>query len=183
MEAKDIQMSGFTELFLRYRDKYIALANSYIHDLPVSEDIVVDAFTKFWASRETLQLTSSPEAYILAMVRNASLNHLRDKAIHDKAKKTILADLEALQSDDLQWLFGEDVERIFRSFLDTLPEDSRNIFQASRFDDLTYKQIAEKYGITQRKVKREISKVLHAIRIALKDYLPALVVIYPGLMS
>ena len=40
MEAKDIQMSGFTELFLRYRDKYIALANSYIHDLPVSEDIV-----------------------------------------------------------------------------------------------------------------------------------------------
>ena len=183
MEAKDGQKSDFTELFLKYRDKYISLANSYIHDYPISEDIVVEAFTKFWASRNSIQLTVSPEAYVLTMVRNSCLNYLRDKAIHDKAKKTILADLQALQSDNLQWLFEADVERIFRNFLDSLPEDSRNIFTASRFDNLTYKQIAEKYDVTPRKVKREISKVLRSIRDVLKDYLPALVVIYPGLMN
>ena len=44
---------------------------------------------------------------------------------------------------------------------------------ASRFDELTYQEIAERYGISQRKVKREIQNVLARMRVSLKDYLPA----------
>ena len=36
---------------------------------------------------------------------------------------------------------------------------------------MTYKEIAQKYGVSERKVKRDITKVLNILRIALKDYL------------
>ena len=63
---------------------------------------------------------------------------------------------------------------IFRKFLADLPEMSLNIFLSSRFEDLTYEEIARKYGVTPRKVKREIQKALEKLRGSLKDYLPVL---------
>lgn len=183
MQVSAISISDFSGLFLKYRDKYIAIANSYLHNLPVAEDIVADAFTKFWAQKDRLHVTSSPESYIMAIVRNSCLNYLRNDAIHNKAKRIMLADIEALESDDMKWLFEKDVEQIFRSFMDSLPDDRRNIFYSSRFDNLTYNEIAEKYGISPRKVKREISKTIEAIKSELKDYLPALIIIFPGILS
>lgn len=52
----------------------------------------------------------------------------------------------------------------------------------SRFEGLTYNEIAAKYNVTPRKVKRDIQKVLEKMRVSLKDYLPALLLIFPGLL-
>mgnify|MGYP004573198013 FL=1 len=71
-------------------------------------------------------------------------------------------------------IFSAEVEGIFRKFLADLPELSLNIFISSRFEDLTYEEIAQKYGVTPRKVKREIQKALEKLRASLKDYLPVL---------
>lgn len=56
--------------------------------------------------------------------------------------------------------------------------DNRDIFLSSRFENLTYNEIAEKYNITPRKVKREIQHVLEIMRTSLKDYLPLLILLY-----
>ena len=57
-----------------------------------------------------------------------------------------------------------------------MPEMTRQIFFSSRFEDLTYEEIAAKYNVSPRKVKREIQSVLSMMRKSLKDYLPALLV-------
>lgn len=81
-------------------------------------------------------------------------------------------------------MFRDLLTQIYNAFLWSLFQiESWGNFTLLFTDDLTYKQIAEKYNVTPRKVKREISKVLRSIRDVLKDYLPALVVIYPGLMN
>lgn len=79
-----------------------------------------------------------------------------------------------------QKIFCSDIERIFRDFLATMPEMTRNIFLDSRFGDMTYTEIAEKYGISQRKVKRDIQTVLANMRTSLKDYLPVIVILLQG---
>lgn len=172
MKAGDISSSDFARLFLKFKDKYVSIATSYIHDSAAAEDIVAESFTRFWDGRDEIELKGAPEAYIIAIVRNRCLNYLRDKALHEKAGQAMLADIEALENNDFQWLFDDDVEGIFHNFLQALPEERRNIFCASRFEGLTYNEIAIRYGITPRKVKREISAVLDAVRIGLKDYLP-----------
>ena len=58
-----------------------------------------------------------------------------------------------------------------------MSELSRNIFISSRFEDLTYEEIAAKYGVSPRKVKREIQKSLEILRVSLKDYLPLILAI------
>lgn len=119
-----ITSQEFAQLFLRYRDRFISIARSYIRDDVAAEDIVAESFTNFWDNRERVASGSMPEAYILQSVKN------------------------------------------------------RNIFLSSRFENLTYNEIAEKYGISPRKVKREMQHALEILRTSLKDYLPFIIILY-----
>lgn len=57
-----------------------------------------------------------------------------------------------------------------------MPKLTSDIF-SDRLNGKSYREIAEKYGITQRSVTYEISKVLAVLKTALEDYLPAFILI------
>lgn len=189
MTAKDITPNEFGRLFLKYREKFISIARSYTRDEVVAEDIVAESFTNFWDNREKIELQTLPEAYILQAVKNRCLNWLRDRAtkmriernMQDNACRAMMTEINVLDSTDMGLIFRSDIERIFRKRFESLPEMTRNIFLASRLDDMTYREIAEKYGISERKVKRDIQNVLSVMRHSLKDYLPSLAVFFSAL--
>ena len=170
MQIPDINPQDFGKLFMKYRDSYVVIARSYVRDLAVAEDIVSDCFAIFWDKRESIDLRTSPEAYILRAVKNRCLNWLRDNA--NLKIKSMLSEISVLESPGMADLFGSEVEAIFRDFLSEMSDLPRGIFLSSRFEDLTYDEIALKYNVTPRKVKREIQKALEKLRSCLKDYLP-----------
>lgn len=182
----EITSQEFGQLFLKYRDRFIAIARSYVRDEVAAEDIVAESFTVFWDSRKEIDIATVPEAYILQMVKNRCINYLRDKAnrlriqqkMHEDSYKAIMAEIGVLGKDELGLIFRSDIATIFKNLLDSIPESTRDIFLASRFENLTYNEIAEKYGVSPRKVKREIQHVLEIMRISLKDYLPLLLIVY-----
>lgn len=170
---------------MRYRDNFIAVARSYVRDEVVAEDIVAESFTNFWDSRSRIDIRTIPEAYILHMVKNRCLSYLRDRAnrmrilqqMHEDSYKAIMAEIGVLGKDETGLIFQSDIAAIFNKLLATVPDSTRDIFLASRFGNLTYNEIADKYGISPRKVKREIQHVLGIMRISLKDYLPVMVIL------
>ena len=185
MTGDQISAQEFGQLFMRYRDNFIAVARSYVRDEVVAEDIVAESFTNFWDSRSRIDIRTIPEAYILHMVKNRCLNYLRDKAnwlrirqqMHEDSYKAIMAEIGVLGKDETGLIFQSDIAAIFNKLLATVPDSTRDIFLASRFGNLTYNEIADKYGISPRKVKREIQRVLGIMRISLKDYLPVMVIL------
>ena len=185
MTGDQISAQEFGQLFMRYRDNFIAVARSYVRDEVVAEDIVAESFTNFWDSRSRIDIRTIPEAYILHMVKNRCLSYLRDKAnrmrilqqMHNDSYKAIMAEIGVLGKDETGLIFESDIAAIFQRLLATVPKSTRDIFLASRFDNLTYNEIAEKYGVSPRKVKREIQHVLGIMRISLKDYLPVMVIL------
>ena len=185
MTGDQISAQEFGQLFMRYRDNFIAVARSYVRDEVVAEDIVAESFTNFWDSRSRIDIRTIPEAYILHMVKNRCLSYLRDRAnrmrilqqMHEDSYKAIMAEIGVLGKDETGLIFESDIAAIFQRLLATVPKSTRDIFLASRFDNLTYNEIAEKYGVSPRKVKREIQHVLGIMRISLKDYLPVMVIL------
>lgn len=183
MKGREISAQEFGHIFVSYRDRFIAIAKSYIRDEVAAEDIVAESFTNFWDNREKIDISTAPEAYILQSVKNRCFNHLRDKAtrmriqqqMQDSSYAAIITEMNILSTDEIGLIFRSDIAGIFKKLLDTVPEMTRDIFCASRFENLTYAEISEKYGVSQRKVKREIQNVLEIMRHSLKDYLPVLI--------
>ena len=125
------------------------------------------------------------QAYILIIVRNKCLDWLRAQSLHAKIeqevyelrRRVLAADIRSLQAFNPEEIFSAEVAAIVRQSLDRLPELTREVFVARRFEELSYKEIAEKYGITVRRVEFELEKAVKQLRVALKDYLPVLLML------
>lgn len=178
MGENGISAREFGRIFLKYREKYIAIARSYVRDELAAEDIVSGCFVSFWENRKKIGPTESPHAYLLQSVKNRSVNWLRDNArrmkINEEQRQLTMSCINVMEKEELGPVFKAEIADIFRRLLERMPEMTRQIFCSSRFEDLTYEEIAAKYNVSPRKVKREIQTVLAMMRKSLKDYLPML---------
>ena len=120
------------------------------------------------------------EVLLITILKNNELNYLRHKAIHDAAienleeikNRELSIRISTLEACDPKEIFSDEVNRIIHKTLKNLPEQTHRIFEMSRFENKTVKEIAEETNITAKGVEYHITKALKVLRINLKDYLP-----------
>ncbi|MEG1700203.1 MAG: RNA polymerase sigma-70 factor [Alistipes sp.] len=180
----ELDLTAFNALFNTYQQRFVRFAGSYVYDYAVAEDLVMESFEVAWAHREVLSVETFP-AYTMTVIKNKCLNHLRAQKIRTRAGETITAHqgrvldlrISTLQACEPDELFGEEAQRLVNEALATLPERTREIFVRSRFQNQSYKQIAEQMETTVKSVEFEISKTMKVLRVALKDYLALLILL------
>ena len=188
-----MEMHEFDRLYGAYKPRFILIACSYLRDRSAAEDLVTDCFMHFWEKREEIvPTTENIPAYILGMVRHKCIDALRTRQqhlmtqqqIYQLEMRNIRENLAALEACDLaKILFRSEVEEIFHRRLAEMPELSAQIFIANRFENQTYQEIAQRYGISVRKVTREIQRCLKLLREDLGDYLPIAVLLFPHFLD
>lgn len=188
-----MEMHEFDRLYGEYKPRFILIACSYLRDRSAAEDLVTDCFMHFWKKREEIvPVTENIPAYILGMVRHKCIDALRTRQqhlmtqqqIYQLEMRNIRENLAALEECDLaKILFRSEVEEIFHRRLAEMPELSAQIFIANRFENQTYQEIAQRYGISVRKVTREIQRCLKLLREDLGDYLPVAILLFPHFLD
>lgn len=99
--------------------------------------------------------------------------------IQDRKEWQLQISLRSLESSEIEnSLFSNDVEKIIQRELAKMPELRRAIFSDSRFGLMTHKEISDKYQIPIRRVTWEITQALNTLKIALKDYMPAYMLLF-----
>lgn len=174
-----LDLAAFDRLFGEYRPRFIRFAVSYVTDAAVAEDLVMESFMAAWERRALLSEKSFPP-YVLVIVRNKCLNHLRSRQVRLRAEEDLnshrarLLELRVstLEACEPAQLFSDEARRLVDETLARLPERTREIFQRSRFRGESYKEIAASMGTTVKSVEFEVSKAMKSLRVSLRDYLP-----------
>lgn len=177
-----IGTNDFEYIYVEYKQRFIVIANAYIQNKALAEDLVTDSFMYFWENRETIRIEpSEAPAYILTTVRHKCIDALRERQlklrtqqnIYQRACRDIQVNLETLEECDLaKVLFSNEIEMIFRKSLADMPELSAQVFIAHRFEGQTYEEIARHYNLTVHQVTRRMQYCLKILRDDLGDYLP-----------
>jgi RNA polymerase sigma-70 factor (ECF subfamily) len=68
-----------------------------------------------------------------------------------------------------------ELESKISGIIESLPDRCREIFKLNRFEELKYKEIADKLGISIKTVEVQMSKALKTLRLGLKDYLKLII--------
>ena len=166
----------FDRLYSEYKSRFIVIAYALLRDKTLAEDLVTDSFLLLWEKRREIQLSQDEfPAYILGIVRHKCIDALRERQTHLQIQHQMY--LRGMRNIRTSLGLLEDCD------LSKVPELSAQIFIANRFEDQTYQQIAERYGISVRKVTREIQRCLHLLREDLGDYLPVVMLLFPNLLS
>ncbi|HJC27494.1 RNA polymerase sigma-70 factor [uncultured Alistipes sp.] len=173
---------SFEQLFHRYEQKLYRIAYSYLRDRDAARDVVHECFTSVWDHRANIE--TKVEAYLYQSVKNECLKYRRNrnlkKAVYEKIlmKERCVMDYytHTIESCNPDEVFSTEILEICRKQIEQMPELRRQIFMANKFEGMSYKEIADRNGITTRKVDYELQRAISSLRLSLKDYLTILAV-------
>jgi len=166
---------AFDFIFRKYYKALCAQANLYLHDLDLAQNLVQECFIKMWEGRKNVGEINNLSGYLSYMVRNRSIDHVR-KFKREFVMESANEDAGMVEPSDAALLSHEFEEKLVEA-LSMLPERCRVAFEYSRFEGLTYNEIAQKMGITGKAVEALMSRSLKILRVELKEYLPILLVL------
>lgn len=177
---ENTNIKTFNYLFTNYKGRLTHFAGTYVGDEMVAEDLVVESFMCYWENRKTLVDHSNVLAFIVTVVKNKCLDYLRkmrtrEEYIEYMQKNEIrklnlrIATLEAYNPEKI---FTDELQDLADKAQASLPQQTRDIFIRSRYDNQSHKEIAEELGVSTKTVEFHITKALKVLRVALKDYLP-----------
>jgi len=158
----------FEWLFSQWYGPLCRVALRMMRDKDAAEDIVQEVFVKFWHKRESLSPDLDAKAYLYKAVYNASLNYLKIQKRERRPEK--LPEAVASGSADGQMLHDETL-RAVETGIEELPPACKDVFLLSRYEELSYKEIAQTLDISVKTVEAHISKALRILR---KHLLPFL---------
>lgn len=158
---------AFETLYERHAQ---ALYLAAFKKLPVPhllEDLLQEVFISLYKKRASLGPVGNLRAYLYSALRNRILNELRNSLLHEQHHQQMDTPqaTEAVINYDLQLL-----EKRFGEALDRLSVRSREIFLLSRREHLSYKEIADRLGISVKAVEKHMSRSLQVMRHEFKDY-------------
>lgn len=178
IQSECINRTDFEALFNVHYSRLCAYAYNFLKEQEGSEEVTQEVFFKLWINRHNIRIESSMESYLYRAVRNASLNLIKHISIREKYKEYNQQEIEYSEHLESDPVNASELELKIRNSIDRLPEQRRKIFILSRYEQLKYKEIAAKLGISVKTVENQMGKALQFLRKELAEYLPLLALFF-----
>lgn len=156
--------AAFSELYVRYKDKLRYFCLSLLKSGEEADDIVQEIFIRIWESRSFINPDLSFSSFLYTLARNRILNHFRDADIDMKVKQILAlknpTEENVIESD---MIYAEYKNMLYEA-IETLSPQRKKIFNMSREENLSHKEIAALLGISVNTVQEHISESLRSIK-------------------
>ncbi|MGQ8335337.1 RNA polymerase sigma-70 factor [Sunxiuqinia sp. A32] len=163
---------AFKYFFDTYYDDLCNFVNSYLRDTTLSEDIVQNIFIYLWEKRKLLPSDCSIKSYLYTASKNKSLNFLRNQ----KSRNQILENFKIAGQNEFfeyssdQYMEFEELKTIIENAVNNLPAKCKTVYQLSRNEGLTNKEIAERLQISVKTVENQITIAIKKLKENLQPY-------------
>ena len=171
---------AFKSLFKKYGTRLYQFSLKYLKDKDDAEDLLNEVFLKIWEIRQSLKTDLSFQAYLFTI----AYNNIRQRFIKkSREEKYIWIFTEEYLGNSLK---DEDrldyysfIERI-NGIIDLLPPRRKEIFILSYKDELKNEEIAEKLGLSENFVRKQLSIARKFIvqKIKENDHFAGILLIY-----
>ncbi|MEM8586393.1 MAG: RNA polymerase sigma-70 factor [Bacteroidota bacterium] len=161
---------AFKQLFANNYQDVCRVIHRYIVDPGISEDLAQEVFIRLWNKRHDISIETNLPAYLRRMGVNEALAYLRKKTRFKADELPLHLPGKTAASADEQSDLHELQDRIAQA-LEKLPPRCRLVFELSRYEDLSNREIAEQLQLSIKTIENQMTKALKMLRSELADYL------------
>ncbi|OAM91036.1 RNA polymerase sigma factor [Termitidicoccus mucosus] len=159
-------------LMRKYYVHLCKLSQSLLRRSDLSEDAVSKVFISFWQRRKQIVLTSGARAYLFSAVARQSLyllsRHARGTTPVPLAEVPETSLVEPNKADS-ELHYRECLNEI-ENLLQAMPSKRREIFKLCRLENLRYREVASRLGLSEHTVRNQMMKANEQIGIALPRF-------------
>ena len=152
--------SAFAEIYSRYAENMAGFACSKLYSLEDARDLIHDLFVKLWENRKQLAVSSNLKTYLYLLVRHRIIDKIRKNITREEYADGLKSLRHAYHNSIEQKIYLKELEQTIEKSLNELPPRVKEIYQMSRVEELSIKEIAEKLGLAERTVKNQLSTAL-----------------------
>ncbi len=149
------------DLYVKYAPKVRYFAFGILKDKEDAEDIIQDVFLKIWKNRKKESKVISEESYIIVMAKNMIMNLLKKRKRHFGYVEFTMTTHTMYEQENVT--ASDLLEKIEKS-ISEMPKQRREVFEKSRFQEKTYKEISVETGISPKTVQYHISNALSTLK-------------------
>lgn len=134
-----------------------------VQDRDATEDLLQDVFARVWQGREKLSITTTYRAYLYRAALNAALRYV------ERGKRQVAWDDAPAAAEPVgraadEELHHQEATASVEAALAALPPQCRAVFMLSRYEEMSYQQIAEALEISPKTVENQMGKALRILR-------------------
>jgi RNA polymerase sigma-70 factor, ECF subfamily len=150
----------FTKLFAESRQALHRYIRRFVGSSETAQEIVQEAFLRTYRQRESV---TTLRAFLFSTARNLAANEYRHRrtvergALGDFADSRVKTEHESPETA----LLRDERNRLIQEAIDRLPPQCRAAFTLRVFHECSYKEIADRLGISAKTVEKHIARGLH----------------------
>lgn len=163
---KDDQ-KAFKEIYNRYWRQLYKTAYNKLHLHEIAEETVQNVFIKLWENRFVSSIQHL-ENYLQTAIKYQVINYYKSLFAKEKYLQTLKAQSEETDTSVNKLLLDELTATIEKA-IHELPEKTQLIFNLSRKENYTVKEISESMHLSEKAVEYHITKSLKQLRVYLKE--------------
>lgn len=154
---------AFTTLYKMYWPKVHNFSRLYLTSVSEVEEIVQEVFVKVWEARLFLKEDESFKGLLFIITRNIIFNQFR-KSFNENAYKATVLNSAKTEYDIENEMEASDLKAYIKTLVSELTPRQKEIFELSREQHLSYKEISVRLCISEKTVERHINEALKYLR-------------------
>lgn len=170
---KDGDQEAFTTIYNKYWYPLMQHVMKAVRIYSEAEDIVQEIFVSIWKNRARLEIRGALSTYLFNSGRYMAIRNIERNVTRSNYLQRLSDQIDngGVPSPETLLHMRELEERIEQA-IESLPGKMKEIFNLSRKQQLSYREIAAQLGVSEETVRKQISNALNRLRIQV-GYAPA----------
>ncbi|MDR2271516.1 MAG: sigma-70 family RNA polymerase sigma factor [Sphingobacterium sp.] len=163
-KLKNGDLDSFNEIYFQYSPKIYIRLIKLVKNPIVVEEILQDVFTKIWLNREKIDPVKGFVSFLNHISDNLAMDFFR-KVQRDKALQLeIWASAVELYYHTEEKVFAKDTQQMLSKAIESLSPKRKEILMLNKFQEKSYKEIADQLGISVSTVSNQLVSALKDIK-------------------
>lgn len=162
ISLKEGDHKAFTALYNLYWKQVYNFCRLYTQE-DVAEEVMQEVFIKLWTARASIDEDEDLKAYLFIITRNLIFNQNRKKSYETAFKMTLITAVEeSCEFEDE--ISANDLKEYIDTLIQEMPTQRQAIFNLSRKEYLSYKEIAAKLNVSETLVEQSIGRTIKFLK-------------------
>lgn len=158
---------AYTTIYDRYERLLFIHAYKRLQNKEEARDIIHDLFIVLWTKRKDLNFGTSLRAYLYTSIRN----RIFDLIARQKLESAYVLSLQKFidfghYTTDHRTRINQ-LNALIEKEIALLPTKMREVFELSRNEQLSHREIAERLDISEQTVKKQVQNALKVLKVKL----------------
>lgn len=164
IHLRDGDEYAFTEIYRRYFHLLYTYTYKKLRDQDLAKDILHDFFANLWSNRSLTPDIKNLSAYFFTVINRKLIDHFLHQKVETKYIDSFAVFLENEEEKTDHLIREKQLMEAIEAEISALPPRMREVFELSRKQHLSHKEIAARMDISEKTVDRQISNALSVLR-------------------